>query len=293
MLYYNVKSEVSFTDLSNLEESVLVDYKNNKLLSKNKAAFHWWNSGSTSLHCHNFYEFFIVTSGTVIHEINGEEHCLKKGTLYMIRPEDKHRIKPADEGAIHMNISVVPQKLEQICEGLNISEKDFLRCKAKVRLAGDEFEFFRKRAERISFLEYQNDERFHIIICELVSQAVSIIFKNSVFGKNEQPEWFTDVLDKIHSPEYCACRAEDVYKLASFSPSVMVEYFKKFTGKTVNEYIRTIKINRACDFLKESDISIVELSNMLGYSSLSHFNRVFKEYTGLTPAAYRKTGNGR
>lgn len=49
-----------------------------------------------------------------------------------------------------------------------------------------------------------------------------------------------------------------------------------------------IKINNACDMLKNTDTSILEISNTLGYASLSHFNRVFKEYIGITPASYRK-----
>ena len=49
-----------------------------------------------------------------------------------------------------------------------------------------------------------------------------------------------------------------------------------------------IKINNACDMLKNTDTSILEISNTLGYASLSHFNRVFKEYIGITPALYRK-----
>ena len=32
-----------------------------------------------------------------------------------------------------------------------------------------------------------------------------------------------------------------------------------------------------------------DVASILGYASLSHFNRVFKEYLGITPAAYRRT----
>lgn len=276
----------------NDEWAILVDYKNNEDLKKHKVACHWWNSEPTSRHYHNFYEFFIVTSGCAVHHINGEDHKLKKGTLYMIMPKDKHQIMPCEEGCIHINISVMPGKLTQICQSLNIKLEELLKIDPKVRLTSDEFEFFRKRAERISLLQYQNDVRAHVLICELVSQAVSVVYKSSFFSGNVYPEWFVDILDKIHSPEYCACTASDVYQLSSFSPPVIIAYFKKFTGKTVNEYLRTTKINRACDFLKKSDIPIIELSNMLGYTSLSHFSRVFKAHTGMTPGAYRRTERG-
>lgn len=279
-------------DCSSEEKVILVDYKNNEALKNHGVACHWWNSEPTSLHYHNFYEFFIVTSGCAVHHINNQEHRLKKGTLYMIKPKDEHRIMPSDDGCIHINISLMPQKLTEICNGLDIDLDELLKIEPKVRLTSDEFEFFRKRAERISLLQYQNDKRVQVLICELISQAVSVVYKSSFFSGNEYPEWFVDILDKIHSPEYCACTASDVYQLSSFSPPVIIAYFKKFTGKTVNEYIRTTKINRACDFLKKSDISIIELSNMLGYTSLSHFSRVFKSHTGMTPGAYRRAERG-
>lgn len=279
-------------DCTDEEKVILVDYKNNEALKNHGVACHWWNSEPTSLHYHNFYEFFIVTSGGAVHHINGQEHRLKKGTLYMIKPKDEHRIMPSDDGCIHINISLMPQKLIEICKGLDIDLDELLKIEPKVRLTSDEFEFFRKRAERISLLQYQNDKRVQVLICELISQAVSVVYKSSFFSGNEYPEWFVDILDKIHSPEFCACTASDVYQLSSFSPPVIIAYFKKFTGKTVNEYIRTTKINRACDFLKKSDISIIELSNMLGYTSLSHFSRVFKSHTGMTPGAYRRAERG-
>lgn len=273
------------------ELSLLVDYRNNKYLCKNDVSFHWWNSGPTSLHSHNFYEFFIVTSGSAIHEINGNQYTLKKGTMHIITPHDQHKINPLTDDCIHMNISVKPEKLQAICTALSIDINELILCKPRIRLSAEEFEFFKKRAERISFLQYSNDENFHIIICEIISQAVSIIYKNSIYSSPEYPDWFADVLDKIHSPDYCACSAGDIYKLASFSPPVLIEYFKQYTGKTVSEYIRTVKMNRACDFLKNSNISILELSNMLGYASLSHFNRIFKSHTGITPSVYRKERN--
>lgn len=274
------------------DKVLLVDYRNNEALKKHSVACHWWNSEPTSLHYHNFYEFFIITSGSAVHRINNREHILKKGILYMIKPKNEHRIMPSDDGCVHINISVMPEKLVEICKGLDIELEELLGIDPKIRLTADEFEFFRKRAERISLLQYQNDEKVHVLICELISQAVSVVYKSSFFSGNEYPEWFVDILDKIHSPEYCACTASDVYELSSFSPPVIIAYFKKFTGKTVNEYIRTTKINRACDFLKKSDISIIELSNMLGYTSLSHFSRVFKAHTGMTPGAYRRIERG-
>ena len=83
----------------------IVDYRNNKCLLENGVSFHWWGAEDTSLHCHNFYEFFIVTDGKAIHELNGKVSTIGKGELFMLRPEDCHRFRMVDGCTCsHMNL---------------------------------------------------------------------------------------------------------------------------------------------------------------------------------------------
>ncbi|MGN1420931.1 MAG: AraC family transcriptional regulator [Eubacterium sp.] len=279
------------SNFSNDNLVTLVDYRNNKSLSRYGVACHWWNSETTSLHCHNFYEFFIVTSGEAFHEINGEHRKLHKGTLQLIQPKDRHRIVSSQwKRCTHINISVTPEKLEKICNATDISVNELVEnAEAVTSLSVSELENFIKKAERISLMYFNSDEKFRVLICEMIVDAVCILYKNMISSRLDCPEWFTDTLDKIHSPKYCDCSANDVYQLAGFSPPVVIEQFKKYTGKTVVEYLKSIKMNKACELLKNTETPIIEISNILGYASLSHFNRVFKDYLGITPAAYRKS----
>lgn len=270
---------------------VLVDYRNNKSLNRYGVACHWWNSEATSLHCHNFYEFFIVTGGEAIHEINGEHRKLHKGTLQLIQPKDSHRIVSShSKKCTHINISVTPDKLDKICTALDISINELIEnTEAVTNLSVSELEYFIKLAERISLLNFNSDNKFRVLVCEMLVEAVCIFYKNMISSKLDCPDWFTDTLDKIHSPKYCDCSANDVYRLAGFSPPIVIEQFKKHTGKTVVEYLKSIKMNKACELLKDTDTPIIEISNILGYTSLSHFNRTFKDCLGITPAKYRKS----
>lgn len=270
---------------------ILVDYHNNKSLNKYGVACHWWNSETTSLHCHNFYEFFIVTSGEAFHKINGECRELHKGTLQLIQPKDSHKIVSSEsKKCTHINISVTPEKLKKICEALDLSVAELVgNSQATTNLSVSELEYFIKIAERISLLNFNSDEKFRVLICEMIVEAVCILYKNMISSDLDCPKWFTEVLNKIHSPKYCGCSANDVYLLAGFCPPVVIEQFKKHTGKTVVEYLKSIKMNKACELLKDTDTPIIEISNILGYASLSHFNRIFKEYLGTTPVSYRKS----
>ncbi|MFH0919665.1 MAG: AraC family transcriptional regulator, partial [Fibrobacterota bacterium] len=64
--------------------------------------------------------------------------------------------------------------------------------------------------------------------------------------------------------------------------------FKEATGFTVVQFINRIKIERACELLKEGSLSATDIAMSTGYASLDHFRRVFKEQTGLTPTDYKK-----
>lgn len=68
----------------------------------------------------------------------------------------------------------------------------------------------------------------------------------------------------------------------------MIRLFKKYAGYTIIEYIRMKKIEYAADLLSHSDKKILEIASMLGYGGFSHFNHLFKRYTGIPPTQYRK-----
>lgn len=267
-----------------------VGFSNNKDLVEHGISFHWWNAERTSVHCHAFYEIFIITKGSALHIINGEESEIQEGTLHLIEPKDRHQIISSPGGCTHMNICMQEEKLEAICTALGITLYDLLNSYSKCTHATcDDLDFFINRGKMISMISHNKKSGIHIIMSELASEAVSLLCNSMVIEQMCYPQWFTQLLKKIHEPENIDCTAADIYRLGGFSASAMIEYFKKYTGKTVNEYLRMLKMDYAKDVLRNTDISLVELSNLLGYSSLSHFSRTFKEITGSTPAAYRKS----
>lgn len=64
--------------------------------------------------------------------------------------------------------------------------------------------------------------------------------------------------------------------------------FKKQTGINLSDFIKIKKIQKAKELLTKTDSSISTISNYLGFSSQSHFSKVFKETEGITVTEYRK-----
>ena len=83
----------------------------------------------------------------------------------------------------------------------------------------------------------------------------------------------------------------DLQKLADqlgISKEYMLKLFKKQEGIPVTKYIQNVKIEAACNMLIYSDRQINEISEYLGFASLSYFSRIFKTVTGMSPIRYRK-----
>lgn len=65
--------------------------------------------------------------------------------------------------------------------------------------------------------------------------------------------------------------------------------FKKHTGMSPGEYVINVRITRAKELLKYSDLSVGEIAERIGIEYVSHFINLFKVRTGLTPLAFRKS----
>lgn len=260
-------------------------------LIENEVTFHWWPNEDTSLHSHEYFEFFIVTGNAALHELNAEKQELPCGILRMIKPTDCHRfIKSEGFSCVHMNFCVTKERLEKICCALKFPLNLLEEIKEpQIKLSSEELTLFSEKARALNLMLTANHDYADVLICELVSHAVSLILNKKIFAQFNYPGWFAELIEKIHSAENIDVSVPEVYEMGGFSPPVMIKYFKKYTGKTVKAYLRDMKCERACILLGTTRLSTLEISTALGYDSLSHFNRIFKEYTGVSPGAYRNS----
>ncbi len=64
--------------------------------------------------------------------------------------------------------------------------------------------------------------------------------------------------------------------------------FKTVTGRTIHEYQQELRIAKAKELLQQQGLSVTDVANTLGYSSISHFSTAFKRVTGLKPCELLK-----
>ena len=64
---------------------------------------------------------------------------------------------------------------------------------------------------------------------------------------------------------------------------------KILTGMSVNEYINKLRITQALHLLENSDATVSEIADKVGFSYQCHFSTAFKQITGMTPTEYRQS----
>jgi len=81
---------------------------------------------------------------------------------------------------------------------------------------------------------------------------------------------------------------EQLANLVHFSPSYLSRLFHAETGLTVRNYIYQKRIEHASYFLKHTGRTLSNIAGDCGFKNLSHFHRVYKEFTGSTPIQTRR-----
>jgi AraC-like DNA-binding protein len=81
---------------------------------------------------------------------------------------------------------------------------------------------------------------------------------------------------------------DEVAHLANMTETAFCRYFKKVTQKTFVELVTEFRVKHACQLLRTSTKSMVEICFESGFGNLSHFNKQFKEWMKVPPLQYRK-----
>ncbi len=94
----------------------------------------------------------------------------------------------------------------------------------------------------------------------------------------------------LHIEQYSdqELRLEELAKVACFSPYHFHRIFKGMTGKTIGQYIRRIRLDKAALQLRYTKTSVTDMAFNSGYDTVESFIRAFKKRFTLSPSQYRK-----
>lgn len=96
------------------------------------------------------------------------------------------------------------------------------------------------------------------------------------------------VLAYIHRNYTKEIRLDDIMEIISMNRSAFCRYFRSRSNRSLTDYIQELRVGQACKLLSGSMSDILYIGVKCGFNTPSHFNKVFKRHTGLTPSEYRK-----
>ena len=82
---------------------------------------------------------------------------------------------------------------------------------------------------------------------------------------------------------------EELSAAIGVSKFYLIRIFKAHFGTSPMEYLRGVRMQRACDLLLETNLSVKEIGKQLSYSSSYHFAQCFRQYAGCNPSVFRRS----
>lgn len=255
--------------------------------------FHFWQSGKVGLHSHEYYELFLITEGKVLHEWNGTEKVLEEGTLCLIKPTDFHRFTPIENTrTVHFNMKLTTELTESLCAAISSTLYDrILRTDKliKYRLKKHEYEYFTQTVKLANCESaHKTDKTTSPLMKTLAVNFLFYIQRQLKKTQGNYPKWFESFLETINSPENLCKPLGELYGISGYSQTRLNAYFHEYVGTTLISYLTQKKINYACNLLRSTNYTVLQIALTAGFHNLSRFNAVFKQTTGETPTAYRK-----
>lgn len=125
----------------------------------------------------------------------------------------------------------------------------------------------------------------HQLACALEQLLLSI----ALSLENQRKEnGLEKSLRYLHSEYHTEIRIPDLAKMENLSHSRYITLFREQTGLSPTAYLIHLRMRIAREFLQNTDMSIGQISLMVGYSDPHFFSKLFKKYVGISPKQYRQ-----
>ena len=121
---------------------------------------------------------------------------------------------------------------------------------------------------------------------ESINQLIKALFYP--IPRTRIPNWIDELKSLLNDRWDEFISLEEISNELGLHPVSISKGFAKYTGTTLADYMRMLKINRAVDLVLNSSLSMTEIAYDCGFSDQSHMYRLFKSYTHFSPKLLRK-----
>ncbi|HEY5563056.1 MAG TPA: AraC family transcriptional regulator [Clostridiaceae bacterium] len=254
-------------------------------------------------HKHDYIELIYVYSGVIKQRINGLQVNIKAGEICILDLNATHSIESAGEQDIAINILMTESFFNSMFMS-SLSENDIMS-KFIIKAIYNK----KENSEYLIFHSCNNEYIQTImkrLLCECFDKKVAFAtavnayilllfteflrdYKNNM-GDPKVKDLDVAIITEIKNYLYKNYKVADLKSTSEhfhFNPDYLSKLIKNLTGDNFIELLQNIKLKETCTLLKNSDFTIEEIMNRVGYGNMSYFYKLFKKNFNLTPVKYR------
>jgi len=244
-------------------------------------------NGYTYVHCHDFYEFFVVLKGEFIEHFNDTEVILSKRQLHVIKPQTCHYFVGSNlyQHNVLRNIAVEKNYFEQCLKNVGVENSQrIFRC-----FELDEFTYASYKMKTDLLLQFTNSEQINDYLFQSMLSDILISGLIQVNNNKDIPKWLQSTYDEFSHNKNFVEGLQQLIALSGKSQEHLTRSFKKYYGISPSEYINKLRLKEATHLLRTSDEKVINIVYDCGFNNIAYFNRLFKDRYGVSPREYRDT----
>ena len=254
-------------------------------------------------HKHDYIELIYVYSGEIKQKINGNQVNIKAGEICILDLNTMHSIEAAGENDIAINILMTESFFNSMFMS-SISENDIMS-KFIIKTI-----YHKKENSEYLLFPSSKNEFIQIImkrlLCECFDKKVAfdtavnayivLLFTEflrdykNIMGDSKVKDLNIAIITEIKKYLYENYQVADLKTTSQhfhFNADYLSKLIKNLTGDNFTGLLQDIKLKETCTLLKNSDFTIEEIMNRVGYTNMSYFYKFFKKNFNLTPVEYR------
>ena len=255
---------------------------------------------------HDFWEMIYMDDGRmeVYTELDDESFVLEKGELLIIRPDEYHEFFVRGDRPYNMFIiSFASDSEDMRCF---FQKNRFVSYEYIQQLIGEILREARRNfsypLDKICFDQIRLKEdaqgdclqkirlTLELLLLQLRREALKKLQNEQTRSRTLRGDGYVDrAVAFLEEHVHQRCRMRDVCMHVGLSEAQLQRLFGRTMGKTVMEYFRFLRISKAKYYIRRREMTISEIAEALGFSSVHHFSSCFRQMEGMPPTQYAMT----
>ena len=113
-------------------------------------------------------------------------------------------------------------------------------------------------------------------------------YKQRVRGQSQQSFYIHEAIHYIEQYYRTEIRVEQIATYCGLNRTYFSRLFKEVIGQTPQDYLANYRISKAIELMRNTNMSIGEIANMVGYPNQLYFSKVFRKIHGIPPRTFRQ-----